>query len=191
MADAVHSGVANLSWSRIARRARVPLGFAVAIFYLWRARPSWLSLGIGAILAGLGIALRAIASGHVKKNEVLTTTGPYAYVRNPLYLGSIIIAAGFVAASRDWWITLAVVVLFALVYVPVIHSEEVFLRGRFDDFEQYARTVPRLIPRGIQFSNMTSGFSRELYLKHREYNAILGAAAMLAALVVKMLWFRG
>jgi protein-S-isoprenylcysteine O-methyltransferase Ste14 len=191
MADVVQSGTAQMSWGRIARRTRVPLGFVFAIFYLWRAQPSWLSLLIGTVLAVLGIGLRAVASGHVKKNEVLTTTGPYAYVRNPLYLGSIIMALGFVIASRDWWVAAGVVALFALVYVPVIRTEEAFLRSRFDGFERYARTVPRIIPRGIRVINMTEGFSRELYLRHREYNAILGAAAMLAALVVKMLWFRG
>ena len=191
MADAARSAGAQFSWSRIARRSRVPLGFVFAAFYLWRARPSWLSLAIGTVFATLGIVLRAIASGHVKKNEVLATTGPYAHVRNPLYLGSIILAAGFVIAARDWWIALAIVALFALVYIPVIRAEEAFLRSRFDEFGRYANAVPRIIPRGIRFSNMTQGFSRELYLKHREYNAILGAAAMLTALVVKMLWFRG
>ena len=80
------------AWSRIARRIRVPLGFVFAAFYLWRAKPTWTSLAIGAAIALLGIFVRAVASGHVEKNRELTMTGPYAYVRNPLYLGSIIIA---------------------------------------------------------------------------------------------------
>src|SRR5262252_2398035 len=101
----------NWSWSRIARRIRVPLGFLFAAFYLWRARPTWLSLSIGAAVAALGIFLRAVASGHVKKNEELATTGPYAYCRNPLYLGSIIIAIGFAIAARDIWIAVAILLL--------------------------------------------------------------------------------
>ena len=130
-----------------------------------------------------------MASGHVKKNEELATTGPYAYCRNPLYLGSIIIAIGFAIASRDLWVAVGIIVLFALIYVPVIRSEEAFLRQRFATYDDYAHRVPRLLPHTLWFSGLTSGFSRELYRQHREYNALIGAAAMLAALVVKMLWF--
>ena len=176
------------SWSDIARRIRVPLGFLFAAFYLWRARPDWLSLAIGSSVAVGGIFLRAMASGHVKKNEELATTGPYAYCRNPLYLGSIIIAIGFAIASRDIWVAAAIAVLFALIYVPVIRSEEAFLRQHFAGFGDYSRRVPRLLPRTLCWSGLTLGFSRALYRQHREYKAFIGAAAMLAALVVKMLW---
>jgi len=180
-----------VSWSRIARRIRVPLGFLFAVFYFWRARPDWLSLAAGAAVVAVGVFLRAMASGHVKKNEQLATTGPYAYCRNPLYLGSIIIAIGFAVASRDVWVGIAIIGLFALIYVPVIRSEEAFLRERFPEFEGYARRVPRLLPNTVWFPGLTSGFARELYRQHREYNALIGAAAMLAALVVKMIWFPG
>ena len=180
-----------VSWSRIARRIRVPLGFLFAVFYFWRARPDWLSLAAGAAVVAVGVFLRAMASGHVKKNEQLATTGPYAYCRNPLYLGSIIIAIGFAVASRDVWVGIAIIGLFALIYVPVIRSEEAFLRERFPEFEGYARRVPRLLPNTVWFPGLTSGFARELYRQHRENNAWIGAAAMLAALVVKMIWFPG
>lgn len=180
-----------LSWSRIARRIRVPLGFLFAVFYLWRARPDWLSLALGAAVAALGVFLRALASGQITKNEQLATGGPYAYCRNPLYLGSIIIAIGFAIASRDVWVAVAIAGLFTVIYVPVILGEETFLRGKFSAYEGYARRVPRLLPQTIWFSGLTSGFSRELYWQHREYNALIGAAAMLAALVVKMFWFPG
>ena len=176
------------SWSRIARRIRVPLGFLFAVFYFWRARPDWTSLALGGLVAALGVFLRGMASGHVKKNEVLATTGPYAYCRNPLYLGSIILAIGFAIAARDVWVALGIVVLFALIYVPVIRSEEAFLRGRFPQFGDYAQRVPRLVPHTLWLAGLTSGFSPELYRQHREYNALIGAAAMLAALVMRMLW---
>ena len=181
----------SVSWSRIARRIRVPLGFLFAVFYFWRARPDWLSLAAGAAVVAVGVFLRAMASGHVKKNEQLATTGPYAYCRNPLYLGSIIIAIGFAVASRDVWVGIAIIGLFALIYVPVIRSEEAFLRERFPEFEGYAHRVPRLLPNTVWFQGLTSGFARELYRQHREYNAWIGAAAMLAALVVKIIWFPG
>jgi protein-S-isoprenylcysteine O-methyltransferase Ste14 len=184
----VHSGI---SWGRVARRIRVPLGFLFAMFYFWRARPDWASLAAGAIVAAVGVFLRAMASGYVKKNEHLAMTGPYAYCRNPLYLGSIIIAIGFAIASRDLWVALGIIALFAIIYVPVIRSEEAFLRRQFADYDSYARRVPRLLPNTARFPGLTSGFSREFYLQHHEYNALIGAAAMLAALVVKMLWFPG
>ena len=179
---------ARLSWSRIARRIRVPLGFAFAAFYLWRARPNWLSLIVGAAIAALGLGIRAVASGHVDKNEELAKTGPYAYVRNPLYFGSIVLAVGFAAAARDVVIAALIVVMFVVIYVPTIRSEERYLRTRFPEYSAYARDVARLVPRTLRFGGMTQGFSCELYLKHREYNALFGAAAMLAALVVKILF---
>ena len=188
MTDAVRAQT-NLSWGRVARRIRVPLGFLFAVFYLWRARPAWWSLAAGGAVAAFGVFLRAIASGHVKKNEQLATTGPYAYCRNPLYLGSIIIAIGFAIASRDAWVAIVIVLLFLAIYVPVIRSEEAFLRQHFPGYQDYARRVPRLMPRTLWWSGLADGFSLALYRQHREYNAMIGAAAILAALVVKMLWF--
>ncbi len=158
------------------------------MLYLWLARPSWLSIVIGAAVAAIGIWVRAIASGHVKKNEELTTTGPYAYTRNPLYLGSIVIAFGFAIAALSLWVALIIVLLFIAIYVPVIRGEEAFLRSRFPDFEEYARTVPRLIPSIPRERNVGGGFSRALYMQHREYNAIIGASVVLAALVAKLIW---
>lgn len=183
------STTAGVSWNKIARRIRVPLGFLFAVFYFWRARPDWTSLAAGGAVAALGVFFRAMASGQVKKNEELAGTGPYAYCRNPLYLGSIIIAIGFAIASRDLWVAVGIVALFAIIYVPVIRSEEAFLRQRFSAYDDYARSVPRLLPRTLWFRGLTSGFSPSLYRQHREYNALIGAAAMWAALLVKMLWF--
>ncbi len=176
------------SWATIARRVRVPLGFAFAVAYFWLAKPSVRSLIIGVAIAILGVVLRALASGHVRKNEELTTTGPYAYTRNPLYLGSLIIAAGFVLAARSWWIALVALVFFMIVYVPVILSEEAYLRQKFPAFDQYAKTVPRLLPR-LRATGENGSFSWNLYCQHREYNAILGLLAMTAALVAKLFWF--
>jgi len=178
-------------WSRIARRIRVPLGFVFAAFYLWRAKPTWICLAIGTVLAAMGIFVRAVASGHVDKNRVLTVSGPYAHVRNPLYLGSIIIGIGFAIAARDLWVVITILLLFLVIYLPVIRSEEAFLRGQFQEYDAYAQRVPSLLPHTLLFRQMTNGFSRELYLRHREYNSLLGAAAVVAALVVKILWSRG
>lgn len=161
------------------------MGFAFAIAYLWLARPDVSMIAIGAIVVAMGIAIRATASAQLRKNEELATAGPYSYTRNPLYLGSIIIAIGFALAARNLWIWGLILAFFVIIYMPVIRNEESFLRSAFPDFDDYARRVPRLWPRWSGES-LTVNFSRELYVKHREYNALIGAALMLAALLVKM-----
>jgi protein-S-isoprenylcysteine O-methyltransferase Ste14 len=143
---------------------------------------------IGSALIIPGLAIRALASGHVQKNQQLTTTGPYAYTRNPLYLGSLILAVGFAIAARNWWIGAGVVLIFLAIYLPVIRGEEVFLGERFPEFAQYARQVPRLFPRPGSVSDGRGTFSWDLYRKHREYNATLGAMAIVAALTAKLFW---
>ncbi len=175
-------------WSRVARRIRVPLGFAFAVLYFWLAHPTWRFLGLGAILIVPGLLIRALASGHVRKNEALATSGPYAYTRNPLYLGSLLIGIGFAVASRSWWVGVALVVMFFAIYIPVIRGEEKFLRGKFPEFDEYARRVPRMLPRLTPASRESGGFSMELYMKHREWNASLGSVAIVIVLVLKMLW---
>ncbi len=177
------------TWTQKARRIRVPLGFAFAAFYVWRAHPNWISVIFGMVIASIGIALRALAAGHVKKNREVTMTGPYAYVRNPLYLGSIIIGVGFAVAARDIWIAIVLVVFFFAIYVPVIRGEQNYLREHFSEYNDYTGRVPSLLPRTIWFKGATQGFSRDLYFRHREYNALLGAAAVLLILVAKILWF--
>lgn len=175
-------------WSRVARRIRVPLGFAFAVLYFWLARPTWRSLALGAVSIIPGLVIRAVASGHVRKNEALATSGPYAYTRNPLYLGSLLVAIGFAVAARSLWVAAGLVAMFFAIYVPVIRSEEAFLRERFPEFQEYANEVPRMIPRMTPaFRNEASAeFSMDLYLKHREYNALLGSLALVAALITKM-----
>lgn len=182
----------KLDWTKIARRIRVPLGFAFAVLYLWLARPTWPFIGFGSIAIIPGLLIRALASGHVRKNEALTTTGPYAYTRNPLYLGSLLIGVGFAIAARSWWIGFALLAMFFAIYLPVIYGEEKFLREKFASFEEYARNVPRMCPKltAYQGAQGSAGqFSFDLYCKHREYNALLGTLLMLAVLIAKMKLF--
>ena len=177
-------------WQRIARRIRVPLGFATAALYLFEAGrrpplPAAVAWSLALVIPGLW--LRGYASGYVKKNEELTTTGPYAHVRNPLYLGSILIAAGFAVSLLSWPVAVALAVMFAAIYVPVIASEERFLRTTFPEFEEYCKRVPRLIPRITPAHGSGTGergrFFMPLYLKHREYNALLGVALLYFCLI--------
>jgi protein-S-isoprenylcysteine O-methyltransferase Ste14 len=181
-------------WQKFARRVRVPLGFVVAAVFLVFARPSWHTLAWSLLLVLPGLWLRGYAAGYVKKNAELTRTGPYAYTRNPLYLGSMGIAAGFAVAAGQLWLGLLLVVMFLAIYVPTILSEEAFLRGAFPAFDEYARKVPRLLPRvtAARFEDTDGAvgrFSAERYQHHREYNASMGAVAIYAALTLRMiLW---
>jgi protein-S-isoprenylcysteine O-methyltransferase Ste14 len=183
-------------WSTLARRIRVPLGFVFAALYLWLARPSWRSIGAGVIIVVPGLLLRAAASGRVQKSLELTTTGPYAYSRNPLYLGTLIMAIGFVVAAWNAWIAIAAGLIFIFIYFPVMRWEEDYLRAHFPEFAIYAQNVPRFLPRLNAWRNAAAasgaenpGFSRELYFQHREYNSVLGAVAVAAGLLLKLVWF--
>ena len=174
---------------------RVPLGFVIAAVFLAVAQPNWTSLACSLLLVVPGVWLRGYAAGYVKKNAELTRTGPYAYTRNPLYLGSMAIAAGFAVAAWRWWLVVLLVTMFLAIYIPVILSEENFLRGAFPGFEEYARRVPRLLPRitPARFEGLNeagAGFDPQRYRHHREYNAAIGAAAIYAVLILRML-FRG
>lgn len=206
--------MARASWSRIATRMRVPLSFVFAAAYLWFAWPAWTWIGAGSIFVVAGLALRAAAAGHIRKNRELTSTGPYAYTRNPLYLGSILMAVGFIVAARNPWIALATLLMFVIVYLPVIRAEENYLRSVFADYDLYAAQVPRLFPRLTPYRPRAGGplrglnsevtgmpdvgaqgmepvrYSRELYLRHREYNAALGSVLMMGALILKIMWWR-
>lgn len=191
MSEASQSGAqpsetAGDRWSRVARRIRVPLGFIFAVVYVWLARPTKDSLIVGAIVLLPGLVLRGFASGHVQKDTQLTTSGPYAYTRNPLYVGSLMLAAGFAIAARSWWIVTIILMMFAAIYVPVIAGEERYLRATFPGYDDYARHVPRMLPRLTPYGRQQSAYSSARYWKHREYEASIGCVAVLGVLVVKL-----
>ena len=175
------------TWSRVARRIRVPLGFIFAVVYIWLAQPTRTSLIAGTLVLLPGLVLRGLASGHVQKDKQLTVSGPYAYTRNPLYVGSLMLAAGFAIAARSWWIVAVMLLMFAAIYVPVIAGEERYLRQTFPEYEDYARHVPRILPRFTPYGSQQSAYSSARYWKHREYEASIGCAVVLAILVVKLI----
>jgi protein-S-isoprenylcysteine O-methyltransferase Ste14 len=182
------SPTAGDTWSRVARRIRVPLGFIFAVLYIWLARPTRTSLIAGTLVLLPGLVLRGLASGHVQKDKQLTISGPYAYTRNPLYLGSLMLAGGFAIAARSWWIVAVMFLMFAVIYVPVIAGEERYLRQTFPEYDDYARHVPRMLPRLTPYGSRQSAYSSARYWKHREYEASIGCAVVLAVLIVKLLW---
>jgi len=175
----------------VARRVRVPLSFALGVAYVWLAHPTRMSLLAGGVLLIPGLLLRGLAAGHVQKDRELTTSGPYAYTRNPLYLGSLILAAGFALAARSPIILGVLFLMFVVIYVPVIAGEERYLRQTFPQYADYAHQVPRFWLRITRFGNQQGAFSSALYLKHREYNAIVGCATVMAVLWAKLLFNLG
>jgi hypothetical protein len=176
-----------LTYSEVAKRLRLPLGFILGISYLIFARPTPLTLAVGATIALIGLIIRAWASGHISKNEKLATTGPYAHTRNPLYFGSFLIAAGFAIAAH-WALLLLVVAFFSLIYAPTMQRERANIAGRFPEaYEAYAANVPAFVPRPTPWKathpDEGDGFSFDLYMKHGEWKAALTYALVVAWLI--------
>ena len=126
------------------------------------------------------------AAGHLEKDRRLAETGPYAYVRNPLYLGTLVVAAGFVVASRRWALAALFTAAFVLIYLPAIQLEEQHLRDLFPEFAAYARRVPALWP-SFRTALVSKHFRWSLYVYNREYQALLGFLAGCAWLAAKVL----
>lgn len=175
------------------QRWRVPLGFACAalFFLLAHARP-W-TLIVGGLVGLPGLALRAWATGHLRKNDALATTGPYACTRNPLYLGSFVIGLGFTIAAGRLILGLFFAVLFLGIYVPVMRVEAKTLAELFGkDYQDYAASVPIFLPRvtPYQARAVATKFDPALYRRYREYRAAVGLIVAWLLLAVKAYWFR-
>ena len=189
-------------------KIRLRSAWLVVPLYLWLADPTAQSIALGLVVAVLGALVRGWAAGTIRKNRVLTTSGPYAYTRNPLYFGSFLIAIGLVIASNEAWLALLLVAN-VVIYHRVMLKEERRLEKLFgDDFKRYEEAVPRFIPRlrpavihapvasdadSLDESDMapdpppnTPGRFFKRYLRHREYQAMLGIAVMFIALAVKL-----
>ncbi|MEP6900913.1 MAG: isoprenylcysteine carboxylmethyltransferase family protein [Actinomycetota bacterium] len=175
---------------RLLQRLRVPLGFLFAIIFLIFAKPMPVTLLIGAVVSVLGILLRGWASGHIRKNQNLAISGPYAFTRNPLYLGSFLLGVGFTIASSIWWLALIFIALFLGIYLPVMRVEAEDLTQIFgEDFVEYTENVPLFLPRLTAWKMSVEKFDFQLYLRYREYRAALGLIFALAILVVKVYFF--
>lgn len=171
---------------RTLQRLRVPLGFLFAAVFLVFAKPTVFSLAIGGSIALIGVAIRAWASGHIRKASVLAVTGPYAYTRNPLYVGSFIMGVGFTVAANVWWLALIFIALFIGIYLPVMRVEADDIRRIFgEDFEEYERNVPLLLPRLMPWKKTVGKFDFGLYLQYREYRAVAGVLIAVGILAAK------
>lgn len=168
-------------------RLRVPSGFLIVLVFAWFSHPTARSLAVGLPLSAAGLALRAWAAGCLVKDQRLATGGPYAHTRNPLYLGTLSVAAGLAIAARSPWLGALFAAVFLFVYLPVIQLEEQHLRRLFPDYAAFADRVPALWPR---LRNMLDAggqpFRWAIYLKNREYQAAMGFAAGAAFLIWKL-----
>ncbi len=166
-------------------RFRVPVGWFLGLLALWIARPTGEYLLVGILVAAAGESLRLWASGYLEKDRHLTTAGPYAWTRNPLYLGSFFVGVGFAVATGRLVLLVALVALFVAIYFPVMKREATRLQAAFpDDFPVYATQVPLLVPRVPRRDASPNGsFSWSRVRVNREPITVLGLA-----LAVLILW---
>lgn len=170
------------------------VAWALAAVFLWFARPTSASLWAGAAVVLAGLVVRAWAAGTLEKNWRLTVTGPYAFTRNPLYLGSLIIGLGAAAASARPWFAVVFAAFFAWTYGATMRAEAERLREEFgESYVRYSERVPLFLPRRAPYrvappDGEDTAFSFRRYCRNKEYEALLGAVAGFALLVVKTVW---
>lgn len=193
-------GLKTTAAFRLAQRIRVPAGFVLAPLMLIAARPQWTSICIGSLVAVIGLAIRAWASCHIRKNQELATSGPYAYTRNPLYLGTFLLGVGAAIGAGVVWVAVLFGVIYLVIYVPVMLAEAETMHQLFpEEYESYSRRVPMFVPRLTRYksapavprdepASRTIDFT--LYLQHREYRAALGYLLVVAFLIGKMYLIR-
>ena len=155
-------------------RLRVPCGFALVAAFAWFSHPDARSMLYGVPVSLIGLAVRAWAAGHLAKDRTLASSGPYAYTRNPLYLGTLLVAAGLAIASRSVGLGALFAAVFLGIYLPVIQLEQQHLRRLFPEYAAYAARVPALLPRITPVAGDRRAFQWALYVKNREYQAAAG-----------------
>ena len=162
---------------RLLARRRVPIGFITTVIVLWLARPTRSSLAIGAMVGACGEALRIWAAGHLEKGREVTTSGPYALTRHPLYAGSSIMGAGLAIAGRSLFVAVLTILYLAITINPAIKSEEAHLTEKFGGhYPAYREGTAQ--PGARQFSI-------ERAARNREYRALAGLIAAFALLAAK------
>ena len=175
-------------FSAFVARWRVPFGFALGLAYLVFAQPTLPLLIAGSAVALVGLGIRAYAAGYLEKDRSLATGGPYAYTRNPLYFGSLLLGAGLVLAGAQWALGLAFVVFFLVVYGPVMRREARNLSQRFGQaYDDYAAAVPLFFPCRMPAQSRGEKFEWKRYRRNHEYEAALGYLAGVIFLIVKIL----
>ncbi len=170
--------------SAFLRRHRRNIGIPLALAALLLARYDPQFLLHSVILVIFGELIRIWAAGHLRKEQILTTGGPYRFIRNPLYLGSFLIAAGFGFVSGSVWVWVLIFGYFLPVYVPVVKYEERILREKFPEYDSYAACVPAFYPSLTQYQSSSTKFSFRQVIRNKEYNAVTGILAVYTFLIL-------
>lgn len=177
------------SWGKRAQKLRVPAGTLLGVVFLLLMHPSYRSLWIGGVVTLLGASLRIWASGHLEKGRVLAREGPYALTRNPLYLGSFLMALGILLAGQGYWLLIPFVLFYLTLYFPVMRAEEAeLLQGHGDRFVEYSRQVPLFFPSLTRFRQSASNFLWARVIRNREHRTVFGLLAAEAFLVLRLLY---
>ncbi len=173
---------------QILYRGRVRASLISVIAALVLARPNRPSLLAGAGFIILGLLLRGWACGHLTKDRELTTSGPYRYTRNPLYLGSLGLAVGITAASRSWWVAGLFVLNFLFFYAVTISKEKRVMQKLFPEaYEDYSQHVPLFFPGWRPYPNArTKTFSWDRYRSNKEYRALIAAFIFLLLMGLRL-----
>lgn len=180
---------ANLMKAIYRLRVRSSLFVLVAIIIL--AKPTGISILAGIAVCGIGLLIRAWASGHIKKEKELAVSGPYQYTRNPLYLGNFILGLSVAVGTYSWPCVILFAAYFLIFYPPVIREERERMKRLFpEQYEEYKRKVPLFFPTKKRFvSSNSMKFNWALYKKNKEYRALAGSVVVWAVLIAKMLIF--
>jgi protein-S-isoprenylcysteine O-methyltransferase Ste14 len=174
------------SWDSIAQKIRVPVG-RVGIIALFFMHPTWRSVAIGSIVAGLGALIRLWAAGHIDKGKALATAGPYALTRNPLYLGSLLMGVGVFIAGQIYWLLLSFAILYVALYFPVMKREEKdLLQGYGNEFLEYSKRVPMFLPRFQSAGGHASSFLWSRVRRNREHRHLLVLALAEIFLIIRI-----
>lgn len=168
-------------------RVRVRAGYTAGALALFFAEPTRVSIARGAALAILGELIRIWASGHLEKTHKLATGGPYAHTRNPLYLGSVLMALGLVVAARHP-ISVSVGLAYLAIFYPFIIREEAkFLRGKFpSEYHDWAKHVPLFFPRPTPGGPRASRFQVARLFANHEWRSVLGLGLLGAFMVWRL-----
>jgi protein-S-isoprenylcysteine O-methyltransferase Ste14 len=176
------------SWGKTAQKIRVPAGTLLGAIFLLFMHPSIPSLWIGGIIAFSGAFLRLWAAGHIEKGISLTRGGPYSLTRNPLYLGSFIMAIGVFIGGQAYWLLPFFGLFFLGLYYPVMRAEEQeLLRGHGEKFLEYIRSVPMFFPGFPGSPDGTSTFSWSRAIKNREHRTLAGLVLIEAFLIARLM----
>ncbi len=173
-------------------RFRVRAGLVLAIAVIVLARPSWPSILVGILICVLGLAIRAWASGHLRKERELTVSGPYRFSRNPLYLGNFLLGIGITAGARSWWVAGLFFAYFGLFYPLIIRRERERMQSLFPgQYEAYGKRVPLFFPSLKKNVQAEGRFRWSLYRQNKEYRALYGTVLVWLVLAAKLFLLKG